>query len=70
MSLPNLKQENDLHMSLFHDRAPETSTPRDVTEDVLNSTNPPTSFNHSCEFEEGEEFESVSEFNEHHEFNE
>ena len=57
-------------MPLSHDFAHQTSTLRDVTEDVLDSTNPPTPFNRSCELEEAEEFESASEFDKHHAFNE
>jgi len=60
MSLPDLDQENDLPMSLSLAFDPQTSTPRDFTKEALDSTNPPTHFNHSCEFEEGEEFESAS----------
>jgi len=37
-------------------------THRDVTEDVLVSTDLPTTFNGSVEFEEGQDFESISEF--------
>jgi len=37
------------------------SSPRDVTEDVLISVDPPAFFNDSFECEEGEEFENASE---------
>jgi len=67
--LSGLQQENNLPISLLDDFAPQTSITKDVTEDALDFTNPPTGFNHSCEFEEGEEFESTSEFDEHHDFN-
>jgi len=47
-------------MSLSRDLAPQTSTSRDVSKDVLCSTDPPTRFSHSYEFEEGDEYESAS----------
>jgi len=68
MPLPDLQQEDDLHMSLSHKFAPQPSTVSDITKDFLVSANPPTRFNHSCELRKGEEFESTSEFHEHHNF--
>ena len=48
-------------MSLSSHLEPELSSPRDVPEDVLISTDPSARFNDSFEFEEGEEFENASE---------
>ena len=50
-------------MSLSQDLAPHTSSPKDVTEDVLVSSDPPAFFHHSCECEMGEDLESASELN-------
>ena len=48
-------------MCLSHDLPPYTSSQKDVTDDVLVSADPPTPFNHSCEFEVGEDLGSPSE---------
>ena len=48
-------------MSLSLNFTLESSLHKDVTEDILVFADPPTPFNHSCEFEEHEEYEmSVS----------
>jgi len=61
MPLPSLEQESDLPMSLSYDLTPHTSSPKDVPEDVLISSDPPTTLNDFCEFQEGEDFENLSE---------
>jgi len=48
-------------MFLSQDLAPHTSSPKDLTDDILVSSNPPTPFNHSREFEVGEDLETPSE---------
>ena len=58
MPFSDLEQENDLIMSLSPDLAP--STPRDVTEDILISTDAPTPFVQSFKFGKGEEFKNAS----------
>jgi len=61
MPLPSLEQESELPMSLSQDLAPYTSSPKDVTEDILVYADPPILFNDSCEFEVGEQFDTASE---------
>jgi len=61
MPLPSLEQESDLPVSLSPNLALHTSSPKDVTEDVLVSANPPTPFNHSHEFEVVEDLKNPSE---------
>jgi len=77
MPLPSLERESDTHTSLSADLVPHTSSPKDVTEDVLVYANPPTSFNHSLEFEVDEDLENPSELDmsitsdiDHHEIDE
>jgi len=57
MPLHNLEQQSDLHTSLSPDIASLTSSPKDVTEDVLAYADLPAPFTHSREFEAGEDFE-------------
>jgi len=54
MYLPNLEQERDLSMSLSTDLAPCTSSPKDVTEDILVYIDLSTTLNDFCEFDVGE----------------
>jgi len=61
MPLPSVEQEGDFLTSLSQDLAPHTSSPTDATEDVLVSTDPPTTLNDSFEFEEGDECGNPSE---------
>ena len=63
MPLCSVEREGDFLPSLSQDLAPHTSSPMDVTEDALVSTDPPAPFHHSREFEEGEDLESASELN-------
>ena len=58
MPLPSLEQENDLPMSLSQDLASHTSSPMEVTDDILVPFEPPAPFNNSSEFEVGEDLES------------
>jgi len=74
MPLPSLDLESDFPLFLSHALAPEFSTPTDIIEDVLVSTNPPTTLKDSFEFEEGDECGNPSELDlsvttnfEHHE---
>jgi len=50
MSLPSLDQEGDFLTSLSQDLVPHTSSPMDVTKDVLVSADPPAPFHHSRGF--------------------
>jgi len=59
--LLNLERDNDHSVALSPNLVPKPNSPRDVIEDVLVFSNPPSPFNHSCEFEEGDEFENPSE---------
>ena len=60
--LPSLEQESDLRISLSQDLASHSSSPKDVTEDILIFVDPPAPFNHSCEFEVDEDLGNPSEF--------
>ena len=71
--MPSLEQEISLPTSLSHDIAPHTSSPKDVTEDLLVYAYSPAPFNHSCELEVAEYLRNSSEldlsiitYNEHH----
>jgi len=61
MPLPSLDQENSFLPSLSEDPTPYTSSPKDVTEDVLVFAQLPTTLNDSFEFEEGDECGNPSE---------
>jgi len=50
-------------MSLSPDLAPRTSLPKGITDDVLLSTDPPTTLNNFCEFDVGEQYDTMSELN-------
>ena len=63
MPLPSVEQEGDFLTSLSQDLAPHTSSPTDITEDVLVSGDPPAHFHHSRDFEEGDDLESASDLN-------
>jgi len=63
MPLCSVEQEGDFLPSPSQDLAPHTSSPTNITEDVLVSANPPAPFHHSREFEEGEDLKSASEVN-------
>jgi len=54
MPLPNLEQETTLPMPLSPDLASLTSSPKDVTEDILAYADPPTLSTHFHEFEVGD----------------
>ena len=61
MPLPSVLQDGDFLTSLSQDLAPHTSSPTDITKDVLASADPPTTLNYSFEFEEGDECGNPSE---------
>ena len=63
MHFPSLELESDLPMSLSPDPAPQTSSLKGITDDVLVSVEPPTTLNDFCEFQEGEDLKSASELN-------
>ena len=50
MPLPSLEPESDTPTSLSQDLAPHTSSPKDVTRDVLVPSNPPTTLNDFVSF--------------------
>jgi len=76
MPLPSLEPQSDIPTSLSQDLAPHTSLPKDATDDILISFDPPALFYYSCEFEVGEQFDAVGELDmsvktdEHHEIEE
>jgi len=57
MYLPSLDQESELPMSLSPDFASLTSSPKDVTTEVLAYPDPPAPFTQSHEFEVGDDLE-------------
>jgi len=59
MPFPSLEQESDLPKSLLADLAPYTSSPDNVTEDIL--VDLPTTLNNFCELEVGKQSALVSE---------
>jgi len=61
MCLPNLEQESDLPTSLSSDLASLTSSPKDVTEDILVYVDLPTTLNDVYEFEVGERSDTIGE---------
>jgi len=60
MPLHNLEQHSDLPTPLSLDLASLTSSPKDVTEDVLAYANPAAPFTHYREFDMGDEFQIPS----------
>jgi len=61
MPLPNLELESDLPTSLSSDLASYTSSPKDVTEDILVYVDLPTTLNDFCKFQVGEQFDTIGE---------
>ena len=61
MLLPSLDQENDIPVSLSPNLAPHTSSHTDVIDDVLVSTDRPTTLHDSFEVEAGRALVSASE---------
>ena len=74
--MPSPDQESGFPLSLSPALALEFRSPMDVIEDVLVSTDPPTTLNDSFEFEEGDECGNPSELDlsvitdEHHDLDE
>ena len=75
--LPSLDQESGFLLSLSPALAPEFSSPTDVIEDILVSTDPPTTLNDSFKFEEGDKCGNLRELDlgvttdfKHHELDE
>ena len=60
MYLLGLDQKSDLPMSLSPDLAPRTRSPKGFTDDILVSTNTPTTLNEFCEFDVDEQSDTVS----------